>query len=191
MLAEVRALPRPAGCGRGGSGSPSAPAGSCAPAGRGGEEAQPSAGPPTCLGSGQPPPRPGRTEAPASSPGAAPGPSYHPTLLPGRALFPRQGPAGRGTLQRRGGARPAVPAPCGSRPGRALPAPRSAGGWACPPGQGPRGRSSAAGPVSGGAHLARRRPASALGLAGDMSPPGPRAPAPTSAPLASSSAVAS
>lgn len=149
----------------------------------------PPPGPPTCLGSRQPPPWPRRAEAPARSPRAAPGPSYHPSVLPGRALFPRQGPTGRdgrGTLQRRGGARPAVPAPCGSRPGRARPPPRSAGGWAFPLGEGQRGRFYAVGPVSGGAHLVRRRPATALGLAGDMSPPGPRTPAPTSAPLASS-----
>lgn len=142
------------------------------PLGRGGQRRRPA--------------RPGQSRAPLISPPSPPPPAGRCSPVGGR-----QGGTGGGTLWRRGGARPAVPALCGSRPGLARPSPRSAGGWAFPPGEGPRGRSSAAGPVSGGAHLVRRGPASALGLAGEMSPPGPPTPDPASAPLASTSAVAS
>lgn len=180
MLAEVRALPRPAGCGRGGSGSPSARAAGCAPRPAEGRRLCPPPGPPTCRGSrGSLPPWPGR----AARPGQHRAPLITPPSSLGRALFPRRGPAGQGgtgggTLRapRRSLARRAcsVRQPAGAGP-------PSAGGRAFPLGEGPRDRSSAADPVSEEAQLVRRGPASALGLVGEMSPPGPRTLAPTSA----------
>lgn len=142
----------------------------------------PPPGPPSCLGIWQFPPRPRRAKALAGSPRAAPGASYQPPSSPGREE--------RGAPTRR---RSPVRRVRSVRPlGPVLVLTRSVDGRAVLPGEGPWGRAPAAGPcLEERSAPGEGEPASALGRAGEMPPPGPRTPPPPSALLASVSAVAS
>lgn len=157
MLTEVRALPRR--CGSAGSGSLSARALSAV--------AQPSAGASELSRRLAVFPLAAEGRAAGRLAQGSPGPSYQPPSCPGRAgrergaLAPRRSPVSRARSVRRLGP---VRVPT-----------RSAAGRAALPGEGPWGRAPAAGLcLEERSAPGEGEPASALGRAGEVPPPGPR-----------------